>query len=160
MFAAVILFPAAASAKTYPAKVVRVVDGDTIEVSFSGEKHMVRLIGMDTPESVYNKRTKKQAKESDMSQKEIVALGKAAKRFVQSRVKTGDIIRIEYGTLSKDKYGRLLCYVFLENGAMLNKVIIKNGYAVPLTIPPNVKYKNEFLAAYRYARKNSKGLWE
>jgi micrococcal nuclease len=148
------------SAKMYPAKVTRVIDGDTLEVITSGNTKKVRLIGVDTPESAYNNRTTIQAKEANKSQKEIVALGKAAKRYVQRLVPVGTVIQMEYGTQGNDKYGRLLCYVYLPNGKMLNEEIIKNGYAVPLTIPPNVKYKSKFLSAYRSARKNKKGLWQ
>ncbi|MFN3265126.1 MAG: thermonuclease family protein, partial [Aquificaceae bacterium] len=55
--------------------------------------------------------------------------------------------------------GRLLAYVWLSDGRMLNEVLVKEGYAMVYTIPPNVKYQERFLQAQRYARENRKGLW-
>jgi micrococcal nuclease len=60
----------------------------------------------------------------------------------------------------RDRYGRLLCYVYLRNGKMLNEEIVKAGYASLLTYPPNVKYQSVFLKAYREAREKKRGLWK
>ena len=59
----------------------------------------------------------------------------------------------------RDRYDRLLGYVYLTNGKMLNEEIVKAGYANVMTIPPNVKYKDRFLKAYREAREKERGLW-
>jgi len=67
---------------------------------------------------------------------------------------------IEYDVQKQDKYGRLLGYVYLKNGEMLNEEIIKSGYASPMTIPPNIKYKDKFTKAYREAKENKRGLWK
>ena len=71
----------------------------------------------------------------------------------------GDTIRIEFDVQKKDKYGRLLAYVYLPNGTMLNEEIVKAGYANLMTVPPNVKYQERLLKAYREARENGRGLW-
>ncbi len=89
----------------------------------------------------------------------IIAMGKAAKRFVGTMVKTGDTIRIEFDVQQRDKYGRLLGYVYPSNGKMLNEEIIKAGYANLLSISPNVKYQMRFRETYREARDNNKGSW-
>ncbi len=59
----------------------------------------------------------------------------------------------------RDRYGRLLGYVFLSNGKMLNEEIVKAGYAIVMTIPPNVKHQDRFLRAYKQARERKRGLW-
>lgn len=74
--------------------------------------------------------------------------------------KPGDKVKIEFDVRPRDLYGRLLGYVYLANGKMLNEEIIKAGYATVMTIPPNVKYQNRFLGAYKEARENKRGLWK
>ena len=68
-------------------------------------------------------------------------------------------VRIELDVQARDKYGRLLAYVYLPNGKMLNEEIVKAGYGSPMTIPPNVKHQEAFLRAYRQAREKKRGLW-
>ena len=58
-----------------------------------------------------------------------------------------------------DKYKRLLGYVYLPDGKMLNEEIVKAGYANVMTIPPNVKYKDVFFKAYKYSKERKVGLW-
>ncbi len=65
----------------------------------------------------------------------------------------------KYYVQSRDKYGRLLGYVYLQNGEMLNEKIVGAGYANVMTIPPNVKYQERFLGVNREARENKRGLW-
>ena len=86
-------------------------------------------------------------------------MGKRATEYVESLVKIGDLITIEFDAQEKDRYGRLLGYVYLSNGKMLNEEIVKAGYANVMTIPPNVKYKSRFLIAYKHARERKRGLW-
>ena len=87
-------------------------------------------------------------------------MGKRATEYVESLVKPGDLITIEFDAQQRDRYGRLLGYVYFSNGKMLNEEIVRAGYANVMTIPPNVKYQDRFLRAYKEARKNKKGLWE
>ena len=72
---------------------------------------------------------------------------------------SSDRINIEFDIQKRDKYRRLPGYVYLENGRILNEEIIKSGYASPMTIPPNVKYQDRFLKAYREAREAKRGLF-
>jgi micrococcal nuclease len=67
-------------------------------------------------------------------------------------------VKMEFDVQRRDKYGRLLAYLYLSDGRMLNEEIVKAGYANLMTIPPNVKYQERFLKAYREARKNKRGL--
>ncbi len=73
---------------------------------------------------------------------------KNAKRYVESLVKPGDLITIEFDVQERDRHGRLLGYIYLSNGKMLNEEIVKAGYANVMTIPPNVKYQDRFLKVY------------
>ncbi len=86
-------------------------------------------------------------------------MGKKATSYVKSLVKPGDLITIEFDTQQRDRYGRLLSYVYLSNGKMLNEEIVKAGYANVMTIQPNVKYQDRFLKAYQEARERKMGLW-
>ncbi len=139
--------------------VTRVVDGDTLKIRYWGKEESIRLIGIDTPESRVNKKTKKDAKRSGQDIKTIIEMGKRATKYVESLVKPGDLITIEFDAQEKDRYGRLLGYVYLSNGKMLNEEIVKAGYANVMTIPPNVKYQDRFLKAYKHARERKRGLW-
>ncbi len=139
--------------------VTRIVDGDTLKVRYWGKEESIRLIGIDTPESRVNKKTKRDAKRSGQDIKTIIAMGKRATEYVKSLVKPGDLITIEFDAQQRDRYGRLLGYVYLSNGKMLNEEIVKAGYANVMTIPPNVKYKDRFLRAYKVAREKKRGLW-
>jgi micrococcal nuclease len=106
-----------------------------------------------------NKKAKNDAQRSGEDLKTITAMGKEATKFVKTLVKPGDTVRIEFDVQKRDKYGRLLTYVYLPNGTMLNEEIVKAGYANLMTVPPNVKYQETFLNAYREARENRRGLW-
>ncbi len=139
--------------------VVRIVDGDTLKVRYWGKEESVRLIGIDTPESRVNKKAKRDAKRSGQDIKTITAMGKRATEYVESLVKPGDLITIEFDAQQRDRYGRLLGYVYLSNGKMLNEEIVKAGYANVMTIPPDVKYQDRFLRAYKEARERKRGLW-
>jgi micrococcal nuclease len=140
--------------------VTRIIDGDTIQTLYGGVERKIRLIGIDTPESRVNKKTKRDAERSGQDIETIIALGKRATVYVESLVEPGGTITIEFDVQELDRYGRLLGYVYLSNGKMLNEEIVKAGYANVMTIPPNVKYEDRFLKVYKYAMEKRKGLWE
>ena len=140
----------------------RIIDGDVIQALYGEREKRIRLIGIDAPESRVNRKAKKD-KYADMSEHDIetfIEMGREAKAYVNGLVKRGDMITLEFDLQEMDKYGRLLCYVYLSNGKMLNEEIVKAGYANVMTIPPNVKYKERFLEAYREAEENKMGLWK
>jgi len=139
--------------------VTRIIDGDTLKVFYLGGEESIRLIGIDTPESRVNKKNKRDAKRSEQDVETIIAMGKRATGYVEGLVKPGDLITIEFDVQERDRYKRLLGYVYLSNGKMLNEEIIKAGYANVMTIPPNVKYKDKYLRAYKQAREDKRGLW-
>jgi len=152
------------------AYVVKVVDGDTLVVkiprtTFNNRKTLknlrftVRLVGIDTPESKRNRRANIQANRTGKDVETIVLLGKLAAKFTKKLARKGGVVFLEFDVEPQDRYGRLLAYVWLKDGRMLNKEIICNGYAYPLTVPPNVKYQDIFRKCFRYAREKGLGLW-
>ena len=140
--------------------VLKVVDGDTLLVNYKGKEESIRLIGIDTPESKANKKAKSDAQRSGEDLKTIISQGKEATEFVKTMVRPGDKLTIEFDVQTRDKYGRLLGYVYVLDGKMLNEEIVKAGYANVLTVPPNVKYEGNFVRAYREGRENRRGLWK
>jgi len=155
-----IVFPSALYAFKHNAKVLYVIDGDTLKIMYEGKKQSIRLIGIDAPESKKNSKAFKDSARSSRDIDAIVSQGRAAKKYVKGLVGKGERIKIQFDVEKRDRYRRLLVYVYLSDGRMLNDVIIHNGYASPLTIPPNVKYRKRFLRSYQYARKHQLGLWK
>jgi micrococcal nuclease len=141
------------------ATVVRVVDGDTLKIEMNGHEEAVRLIGIDTPESKVNKKAKKDAIKTNHDVEAITAMGREATKYVKTLVRNGDTVEIEFDVQKRDKYKRLLVYAYLQDGKMLNEEIIKAGYASVMTYPPNVKYQERFVRAYREARDTKRGLY-
>ena len=103
----------------------------------------MRLIGIDTPE-VYGR---------------VECFGREASNFVKGLLKPGARVRYRPGREERDRYGRLLAYVWLPDGRFLNGLLVSGGYAQPLTIPPNVEFADRFVAAARRARERGRGLW-
>ena len=131
-----------------PYEVVRVVDGDTIIVDIAGEDVRVRLIGIDTPESVADEVVKENTEE-----------GKEASAYTANLLE-GNRVYLEYDQETTDEYGRTLCYVYLhDKSTMINELLLKNGYARTMTIEPNTKYKERFAAAELVAKETKAGFW-
>jgi len=119
----------------------RVADGDTIILD---GYERVRLIGVDTPEISHPR-------------KPVQFFAKKASEFTRKLV-LNKKVRLEYDQERKDKYGRTLAYVFLEDGTFLNAEIIKQGYGFAYTRYP-FKYLEEFRKYEREARESGRGLW-
>ena len=134
----------------------RAVDGDTLVLE-SGER--LRLIGIDTPEMHTSNRLYRQAQRRKTDIQTIIKLGRRAYEFTRNLVE-GKRVRLELDVEKYDKYGRLLCYVYLKDGTFVNAKIVQGGYAYLLTIPPNVKYVDLFRTLYQEARENNRGLWK
>ncbi len=140
--------------------VQRVIDGDTFECLLEDKEEVkVRLIGVDTPESRPNPKLERDVQKSSRSTEEIIKMGKRAKEFTKSLLPRGSKVYLEFDVQRTDRYGRLLAYVWLSDGRMLNEVLVREGYAQVYTIPPNVKYQERLLQAQRRAREEGKGFW-
>lgn len=127
--------------------VVKVIDGDTMDVSIDGKVERLRLIGIDTPETVDpRKPVECFGVEASNKAKKILS-GK--KVFLESDDTQGEL----------DKYSRLLKYVFLEDGTNFNLLMIKEGYAHEYTYDQPYRYQSEFKQAQKDAEANKKGLW-
>lgn len=135
--------------------VTKVVDGDTLRVS--GDQK-IRLIGVDTPEVHYSEKLLRDSKKSGKDIKTIQSLGAKASIFTKDLCMNKKV-RLEYDVEKRDRYGRLLAYVYLEDGTFVNAKIIEEGYGQVMTIPPNVKYADYFRKLERSARDAKKGLW-
>lgn len=122
------------------ARVTRVVDGDTVELSGLGSS---RLIGVDTPE-VHGG---------------VECYGREASAFTKKTLAGSPSVRYELGVERRDRYGRPLVYVWLDDGRFLNGLLVSRGYAAPLTIPPNVEHADLFVRLSRRARSAQRGLW-
>ncbi|MBE0426618.1 MAG: thermonuclease family protein [Nitrospirae bacterium] len=122
--------------------VAEVHDGDTVSVMLNNKKEKVRLIGIDAPE---------------IGQR---PWGKRAKKYLENILSSsGWRVRLEFDVEQRDKYGRVLAYMWTKDGKMANLLMVENGYAMLFTVPPNVKYTNELRVAQNEARKKELGIW-
>jgi micrococcal nuclease len=127
--------------------VIRVVDGDTIEVRIGGELEDVRYIGVDTPESV-------------KPGEPVECFGLDASRF-NERLVAGEQVRLVFDRELRDVYGRLLAYVYLADGddTFVNAELVRGGYATTLEIAPNDRFADLFARLERRAGAAGRGLW-
>ncbi len=136
---ALISTPVASQGDLAVVQVVRVIDGDTIRVCcVFGDRVKVRYIGVDTPETHH-------------PMKGIEPFGKEAAEANRKLV-DGKTVRMEFDVQQFDKYGRILAYIYLEDGTFVNAWLVENGYAMVMTVPPNVKHQVLFLKLQREAR--------
>ena len=126
------------------AEVVRVVDGDTIEARIGGEVEDVRLIGVDTPETV-------------KPGTPVQCFGPRASHFTKGRLE-GQQVRLVFGVERRDVYGRLLAYLYLR-GNFFNPILVQRGLARTLTIPPNDRFAGRFRRLELGAARAGRGLW-
>jgi micrococcal nuclease len=127
------------------ARVERVVDGDTFIADVAGRSERIRIIGVDTPETVDPNRP-------------VQAYGKQASSFAE-RMLSGVTVRLVGDVEPRDRYGRLLAYVWLPDGTFWNALLAAEGYAQLITIPPDVTYASLFRRLVDEARSAHRGLW-
>lgn len=121
------------------ARVVRVVDGDTIDVLLDGDTYRLRYIGVDTPER---------------NERYYQAATAANRRLVSGRT-----VYLEKDVSETDRYGRLLRYVYRADGRMVNEILVADGLAFAATFPPDVRHTARFQAAQRRAQAAGRGMW-
>lgn len=126
--------------------VVRVIDGDTVDVAFGEQTERIRLIGINTPELGY-----------DGSPNECWAAEAAL--ALQQTLPIGSEVRILRDTVARDHYGRLLGYLFVEDDRFVNRQLALNGHARVLSIAPNTAFEQEINDAVHAARRSNLGLW-
>jgi micrococcal nuclease len=127
------------------AEVQRVTDGDTFVATVKGRQERIRVIGVDTPESVAPNRPDEPFGDESSA---------FAKRYLG-----GATVRLAGDADPRDRYGRMLAYVWLADGTFWNALLVAEGYAQQLTIPPNVTYAALFRRLVGEARSDNRGLW-
>jgi micrococcal nuclease len=148
-----------------PARVLQVIDGDTIIVDLDGRREHVRLIGIDTPEARPNHRSELQAQQRHVDQKTILQLGNRASNYTRELLPKKSTVFLEFDVSRRDKYQRLLAYAWITRGnpetaRLVNEDILKAGYAYTLTVPPNLKHRQRLALAFTEARREKRGLWQ
>ncbi len=144
LLALVTALPAWSTPAPVEGTVVRVVDGDTIHVRIGARVEKVRYIGVNTPEVHHPTKGEEPG-------------GREAAE-VNRRLVEGQAVRLELDVQERDRYGRLLAYVWIGD-LMINAELVRLGYAQVMTIPPNVRYQEVFLKLQREAREAGRGLW-
>ena len=127
--------------------VTKITDGDTLHISMDGQDEVVRLLGINTPETVDPRRS-------------VECFGKEAGERMNEIAK-GKIVRLEYDDSQslRDAYDRILAYVYLEDGQMINRKMIAEGYAYEYTYLTPYRYQKEFRDLQRLAQSAGRGLW-
>jgi len=130
------------------ATVKSVVDGDTIEIAIGGKTERVRLIGVDTPETKH-------------PTKGVECFGPEASAYTEQLLPKGTALRVERDVEARDKYGRLLLYVYIaDSNVFVNLDLVINGYARPMVFEPNTAHKADFAQAATQAELRNVGLWQ
>jgi len=127
--------------------VVSVSDGDTITVRINGRTEKVRLIGVDTPETIH-------------PTKPVGCFGPEASAFTKSILLKGDKVRLVRDVEARDYYDRLLAYVYRDfDQLFINLELVRLGFGTPLNIEPNSAFRQVFVDAAFQARNANAGLW-
>lgn len=142
------------------ARVLYVIDGDTIVVKYHKKKEKIRLLGIDTLETKDNYRAYVQSKQLKISIKQIIKRGNKAKKYVKRILKKGTKVRLEFDKVKRDNYKRLLAYVWLPGRVMLNEKILKAGHAKLMIIAPNKKYKKRLTEVFKKAKKRKNNIFK
>lgn len=136
--------------KQYPdgtGRVIDVIDGDTIRVRFSGSVETVRLIGVDTPETKH-------------PDKGVECFGPEASARTAELVGSGTLVRVERDLATRDRYGRLLAYVYrVSDSLFVNETLLVEGYARALPFDDTPTFHDRFARAEENARASAVGLW-
>lgn len=139
-------YPGFPRGKVLPASIVRVVDGDTVNINVNGKEETVRLLLVDTPETVH-------------PSKPVQPFGPEASAFAKETLTPGKQVEIEIDVSERDKYGRLLGYLYVD-GKMFNELLLEKGLArVAYVYAPNTRYVDQFYNVQKQAQAKSIGIW-
>ncbi|HRW37265.1 MAG TPA: thermonuclease family protein [Aquihabitans sp.] len=129
------------------ARVVHVVDGDTVDVELAGATERVRLLGIDTPETVKPGHP-------------IDCFGPEASARTKALLPAGTAVVLQRDTEPRDRYGRLLAYLWRrDDGLFVNGSLVDDGFADTLSIEPNVAHRSDLSARRAAARAEGRGMW-
>ena len=129
-------------------KIADVIDGDTVDIDINGRTERVRLIGVNTPETKH-------------PTKPIECFGPEASAYLTQLLPKGTTVRIERDVEARDRYGRMLLYLYLgSNDLFINLDLVARGYGTPMSIEPNTFHRNDFVRAAAQAEAADVGLWK
>ncbi len=141
------------------ALVKKIFDGDTFEAEINGKTEKIRMLGIDSPERWDSEKFDRDMERTGRDKKTIQRLGELSYEHTVRLIGSKKVIlKPEPGGDNKDKYGRLLRYIYLEDGTFVNMVIVEDGYANAYRKFKLSKQK-DFIEAEKKARENKKGLW-
>ena len=128
--------------------ILNVIDGDTVEIDINGNTERVRLIGVNTPETKH-------------PTKPIECFGPEASAYLTQLLPKGTHVRIERDIEARDRYGRMLLYLYRElDNLFINLDLVLRGYGTPMSIEPNIFHRNDFVHAAALAETINVGLWQ
>lgn len=127
--------------------IMRVVDGDTIILRLQNKTETVRLLGIDTPETVH-------------PTKPVECFGPEASAFTKDTLKIGSTVKLVRDVEPRDRFQRLLVYLYLTDGTLFNQLLIDRGFARTLSIEPNTAFASQFADHESSARDRRIGLWQ
>ena len=129
-------------------RILAVIDGDTVDIEIDGRTERARLIGVNTPETKH-------------PTKPIECFGPEASAYMTQLLPKGTDVRIERDTEARDRYGRMLLYLYRNSDNLfINLDLISRGYGTPMSIEPNTFHRNEFVHAAALAEASNVGLWK
>jgi micrococcal nuclease len=129
------------------ATIVSVIDGDTIVLEVQNQTEIVRLLGVDTPETVH-------------PSKPIECFGPEASAFTKATLTKGSTVKLLRDVEPRDRFQRLLVYLFLADGTLFNQLLIDRGFARTLSIEPNTAFTLQFATHESNAKYRRVGLWQ
>jgi micrococcal nuclease len=128
--------------------ILKVVDGDTVDIDINGRTERVRLIGVNTPETKH-------------PTKPIECFGPEASAYMTELLPKGTTVRIERDLEARDRYGRMLLYLYRDSDNLfINLDLVSRGYGTPMSIEPNTFHRNDFVQAAALAEVSNVGLWK
>ena len=129
-------------------RILTVIDGDTVDIEIDGRTERARLIGVNTPETKH-------------PTKPIECFGPEASAYITQLLPKGTDVRIERDTEARDRYGRMLLYLYRNSDNLfINLDLISRGYGTPMSIEPNTFHRNDFVHAAALAEASNVGLWK
>ena len=137
-----------------PARIIRIINGDTLTILYQGKWEEIKLLGLDMPETTMTDRVYERALKNSTTPAAIINLGLNGREYVKKYLQYGSQIWIEFDVQKRDRFSRLLGYVYLSDGRMLNEIILRAGLSDTLFIPPNLKYQQHFLEIARLVQKH------
>ncbi|HDK37792.1 MAG TPA: thermonuclease family protein [Thiolapillus brandeum] len=154
-----LLFSALTLAANNQVDLVKVEDGDTLEVNMAGKKERIQLLGMDAPEDTQNPKLKVDMARSGLTADKLLPLGHEATEYLQALVKPGDKLWLSGDLQQRDRYGRITAEVVMANGLSINVTMVASGYARPLkpkTLDKDLRHRLE--QAWKQAGTQKSGL--